>query len=90
MWDKSNHKTKHPKLDHATTLEDNEIEVTLNNWNLQSDKGATIKVLEKHINPYLEWYWEVKAKFKLDACDKPTIQRHNTLAKHLQAGVVPH
>jgi hypothetical protein len=51
-------------------LSDKEIVVTLNNWNVQSAKGATIKVLEKHINPYLAWYWESKG-IKLDGNAQP-------------------
>ncbi len=61
FWDRRKHDTRTPRLDHCTTLEalsDKEIVVTLNNWNIQSDKGHHVGVGEEHINPYLEWYWE--------------------------------
>ena len=70
-----------PRQDYGTSLEalsDKEVAVTLNTWTFQSDKAATITMLEKHISPYLEWVWENKTKFQLDAYEKPIIQWHNT------------
>ena len=63
--DKRKATTSNPKQEYGTTLEalsGKFVVVTLNNWTFQSDKGTTINMLEKHINPYLEWYWEVKEK----------------------------
>jgi len=34
-------------------------------------------MLETHINPYLEWFWEAKAKFQLDAGENIS-QWHST------------
>ncbi len=58
----------HPthSTDYGKTLEvvsDKEVVVTLKNWNFQPDKATTINLLERHINPYLEWFWENKANF---------------------------
>ena len=58
FWDRRKAKPSNPRQEYGTILEalsDKEVVVTLNNWNFQSDKGTTIKVLEKRINPYPEW-----------------------------------
>ena len=80
FWDRRKANTSNPRQEYGTTLEalsDKVVVVTLNNWTVQSDRSTTIKVLEKHINPYLEWDWDTKEQYKLDAYEKYIIQWHN-------------
>ncbi len=55
------------------------VVATLNNWNFQPDKGTTIKTVEKHINPDLEWYWEIKRKVQVGYIWK---KAHHTVEQH--------
>ena len=65
VWNKRKAQPNNPNQGYGKTLEafsDNELLVTLNNWNFQYDKATAIKMLETHINPDLEWLWENKSK----------------------------